>query len=141
MKKKMFFCLLFTLCMAATFADREIGRNARTSTYADSVEAQSPMPMPSSLQWNWHDLMAICSRHLMSRLISLPSTTQKHYAPSTLPFQHGGQGLADDELTVIYAEYDRGNDGIAGTPFWDTFYFIRLDDGTFLGIGTREQDL
>lgn len=38
MKKKMFFCLLVTLCMAATFADREIGRNARTSTYADSVE-------------------------------------------------------------------------------------------------------
>ena len=99
------------------------------------------MPMPSSLQWNWHDLMAICSRHRMSRLIALPSTTQKHYAPSTLPFQHGGQGLADDELTVIYVEYDRGNDGIAGTPFWDTFYFIRLDDGTFLGIGTREHDL
>lgn len=98
------------------------------------------MPMPSSLQWNWRfDGYLQSSSDEPSYCVVIYDTKATH--PRPLPFQHGGQGLADDELTVIYAEYDRGNDGIAGTPFWDTFYFIRLDDGTFLGIGTREHDL
>lgn len=99
------------------------------------------MPMPSSLQWNWRfDGYLQSSSDEPSYFVAIYDTKALRTL-DPLPFQHGGQGLADDELTVIYAEYDRGNDGIAGTPFWDTFYFIRLDDGTFLGIGTREQGL